>query len=56
MKMLDKIPDKLPVYGNVALWCLFIYSAGDMMWAAALASISAFYLGFVSGQNYKPNQ
>ena len=56
MKMLNKIPDKLAVYGNVALVCLFIYSAGDMMWAAALASISAFYLGFVSGRNYKPDQ
>ena len=56
MTMPNKIPDKLALYGNVALVCLFIYSAGDMMWAAALASISAFYLGFVSGQNYKPDQ
>ena len=53
--MLDKIPDKVPVYGNIALWCLFIYSAGDMMWAAALASVSAFYLGYLSGQAKKPD-
>ena len=54
--MFDKISDKFAVYGNILLWCLFIYSSGDMMWAAVLASISAFYLGFVAGRNYKPNQ
>ena len=54
--MFDKVFGKLPVYGNIALWCLFIYSAGDMMWAAALASISAFYMGFLSGQTHKPDQ
>ncbi len=48
--MFNRIPDKLPVYGNIALWCLFIYAAGDMLWAAALASVSAFYLGYLSGQ------
>lgn len=55
MKISDKVPEKFAVYGNIVLWCLFIYSAGDLMWAAALASISAFYLGFVSGQKYKPD-
>ena len=54
--MFDKVTGKLPVYGNIVLWCLFIFSAGDMMWAAALASISAFYLGFLSGQTYKPEE
>ena len=54
--MLGKIPNKLPIYGNIVLWCLFIYSAGDMMWAAALASTSAFYIGFISGQNDKAGQ
>ena len=54
--MLDKIPDKFAIYGNIVLCGFFIYSANDMMWAAALASISAFYLGFVSGQKYKPDQ
>jgi len=54
--MFDNISDKLPLYGNIALWFIFIYSAGDMKWAAALASISAFYLGFLSGKNYNPNQ
>ena len=31
MKMPNKIPDNLALYGNVALMCIFIYSAGDMM-------------------------
>ena len=55
MKIYDKIPDKFAVLGTIALLCLFIYSSGDMMWAAALASLSAFYLGFIFGRNDKSN-